>query len=391
MAISQAEFVNTVIQNGPLNPAGLFIHLESNPSGTGNSTILGLAIYPEKNQQSTDVTRVLEQVETIRFKLSDPYPTGPDKLSLTLPVLNRGIYADIQNETFFYLQTPPTTIQLELSETLETGVLVTFEPFITDLLFSSNDYNALLNSVNNQRLSSYRQVADDNKPYTFNNKDLPLPANLELLIAGTATPAQIPDSNYTKRGWIQARYEGSVTDDTEFGGIPGFLTGRSFIGSSHVLDLSTGSICTLDQENRVLQELFHTGLGTLPEVIQGFQFAVVPSTITSTQTVIDDVKVPEGAVIKNSLAIFRNSSNAEEFVRLISYNSNTRKLEVQRGVDSTPITGTLQSIIPLIRTQIFRLDQNKVIPLSNVQVWVRDSLKVLKLDKFGVAYLESTC
>jgi hypothetical protein len=79
--------------------------------------------------------------------------------------------------------------------------LVTLEPYITEPNFYNSDNNALLNSINDQRFSTFALDVDYSEGIT--------PVNFSLLISGTATPATIPDSNYTSKKSILSKYEGS--------------------------------------------------------------------------------------------------------------------------------------------------------------------------------------
>jgi hypothetical protein len=80
--------------------------------------------------------------------------------------------------------------------------LIIIEPYITDPNFYNSDNNALLNSVSDQRPNSYALDVD----YTYG---ITPPINFGLLISGTATPATVPDSNYTSKKSTLLKYEGS--------------------------------------------------------------------------------------------------------------------------------------------------------------------------------------
>jgi hypothetical protein len=78
---------------------------------------------------------------------------------------------------------------------------VIIEPYITEPNFYNSDNNALLNSVNDQRESTFALDAD----YGYGTT----PINFSLLITGSATPATVPDSNYTSKKSTILKYEGS--------------------------------------------------------------------------------------------------------------------------------------------------------------------------------------
>jgi len=78
---------------------------------------------------------------------------------------------------------------------------VIIEPYITEPNFYNSDENALLNSVNDQRESTFALDVDYGYGIT--------PINFGLLITGSAAPATVPDSNYTSKKSTLLKYEGS--------------------------------------------------------------------------------------------------------------------------------------------------------------------------------------
>jgi hypothetical protein len=78
---------------------------------------------------------------------------------------------------------------------------IIIEPYITEPNFYNSDNNALLNSVNEQRESTFALDVDYSDGTT--------PVNFALLITGSATPATVPDSNYTSKKSTLLKYDGS--------------------------------------------------------------------------------------------------------------------------------------------------------------------------------------
>jgi hypothetical protein len=78
---------------------------------------------------------------------------------------------------------------------------VIIEPYITEPNFYNSDNNALLNSVNDQRESTFALDAD----YGYGTT----PINFDLLVSGSGTPATVPDSNYTSKKSTILKYDGS--------------------------------------------------------------------------------------------------------------------------------------------------------------------------------------
>jgi hypothetical protein len=79
---------------------------------------------------------------------------------------------------------------------------VIFEPYITTANFYNSDENALLNNINNDRLSTIYQDVDYSAGITE-------PVNFDLIISGSAVKAAVQDSNYTTQRHIIPRYNGS--------------------------------------------------------------------------------------------------------------------------------------------------------------------------------------
>jgi hypothetical protein len=88
-----------------------------------------------------------------------------------------------------------------IAPSAEENDLILIEPYITDPNFYNSDDNALLNSVSDQRQSTFALDAD----YGYGTT----PINFGLLISGTATPSTVPDSNYTSKKSTLLKYEGS--------------------------------------------------------------------------------------------------------------------------------------------------------------------------------------
>jgi hypothetical protein len=79
---------------------------------------------------------------------------------------------------------------------------VIFEPYIIIPNFYNSDENALLNNINNDRLSTTYQDVDYSAGITE-------PVNFNLIISGSALKAAVQDSNYTTQRHIIPRYNGS--------------------------------------------------------------------------------------------------------------------------------------------------------------------------------------
>ena len=75
--------------------------------------------------------------------------------------------------------------------------------------FELSPYNVLLNNASSSTLSSFFMDVD----YSYNSV---LPVNQQLLLSGSATKFEIPDSNYTAYRNVALRYDGSKTTSPNF-------------------------------------------------------------------------------------------------------------------------------------------------------------------------------
>jgi hypothetical protein len=110
------------------------------------------------------------------------------------------------NGGFFAPGAVLSNVQFQLTQSIAPSAAendpIIIEPYITLPNFYNSDYNALLNNVDEYRLSTVYQDVD----YSTN---ITTPTNFGLLISGSAIKAAVQDSNYTTKRHIIPRYEGS--------------------------------------------------------------------------------------------------------------------------------------------------------------------------------------
>ena len=141
--------------------------------------------------------------------------SGIDLTTITTSTLTSSLLYPLQNDILFLSLT--RTVTGGSIPLLKSGSLlitqsravsssncdtVIFEPYITTPNFYNSDDNALLNNVNEYRLSTVYQDVDYSTGTTT-------PTNFGLLISGSAIKAAVQDSNYTTKRHIIPRYEGS--------------------------------------------------------------------------------------------------------------------------------------------------------------------------------------
>lgn len=133
-----------------------------------------------------------------------------------------------------------------------TARFVNFNPYLPDATeFDNSAFNPLINNATESVKNTYiMNVEYDNGSIT--------PSNLNLIIAGTAQKARVPDSNYTTTRIINPRYEGCVLQSANYNFFtpPGeitflnaFISGSSnpsVTGSSWDGDDSYGNTSVID-------------------------------------------------------------------------------------------------------------------------------------------------
>ena len=188
--------------------------IETNPSsyGTGNMNLLysssvsgtnnvpiapfhlqGLSI-PFNSKNSVNVTAALKEVQTFRFD----YPTG----QLTATITGRQQRTNYYYFTFTEIvtNTLPGTLSFSGDPIIEETPSV-FVPYVT-LNFNNSPYNPLGNNSEGSKTNPYIQRVD-RLTSQFN------PTNLDSIISGSGTSAELQQCAYTKTGIINGKYHGS--------------------------------------------------------------------------------------------------------------------------------------------------------------------------------------
>jgi hypothetical protein len=87
---------------------------------------------------------------------------------------------------------------------------VVLNPYLNNIgNWNTNDYNAIMNNADGERLSTFYKQVDYSTAQT-------VPVNFEAIISGTAYPAAIQDSNYTSNWYTIPRYIGSKNTTDNF-------------------------------------------------------------------------------------------------------------------------------------------------------------------------------
>lgn len=188
--------------------------IETNPSsyGAGNLNLLysssvsgsenvpiapfhlqGLSI-PFSSLNGVNVTAALKEVETFRFD----YPTG----QLTARITGRQQRTNYYYFTFTEIVTNTLPSSFNFSGDPIIGETPSvFVPYVT-LNFNNSPYNPLSNNSEGSKTNPYIQKVD-RLTSQFN------PTNLDSIISGSGTSAELQQCAYTKTGIINGKYNGS--------------------------------------------------------------------------------------------------------------------------------------------------------------------------------------
>ena len=388
MGPTQDEFLFTVRQDGIPNDALYLFAI----TGSGTTSIQGIAISifskPSQNAtESEDISQVLEQVERVYFEIS-----GSVISNFIADITDRSEYLDEDGRYFYYLQFNSVTINSVLTQIEIPNVRINFFPYIKGQTFYNSDYNAIQNSINDQRRSSFLQIADRNSPYITTDGILTTnPSNLNAILGNFATMAEIPDSNYTSTGWTNARYNGVESTGLEYGGISSAITGITFRASFHQFSVSSIIIRALSPEDKVVKTYLHTGIELSPSFqINPFKLKILspPAIGIDTGSISYNAYPVNTPIALNNLLIITGSVGSE-VVRIINYDLTNKVLEVRRGIgDTTPKVFATYDIFPIYENRIYEVDGNKINSVDLGKLFVASTNKILKLDDFGVVYGE---
>jgi hypothetical protein len=176
------------------DPTSRFIRFIRNRGGA--TTTLTQATY----NAGASVTTLLNSII---------YPVQGDQYYFELTKTDTGVSVNVvsasisttQNRNQFILDSSYTA---PLNSSCSLAIL---QPYITTPNFYNSDENALLNDVSENQTSFQWYDID----YT---SGILTPSNFDAIISGSALKAQVQDSNYTSRGWTNARYNGSRNTTT---------------------------------------------------------------------------------------------------------------------------------------------------------------------------------
>jgi hypothetical protein len=367
--LTQQEFFDIA----DLYPEGINIWCtESTPV-----TVLGVTV-PFTDNEGNDVEDTLRQVQTITLPV-DNDPGATVELQITSRVIRGtaplGYYfflVESKNITSYISYTVPI-----LNEVIQDGEVILL-PNLRGGSFYVSDYNVILNTAQDNRLSEY------------------------ILKDTSITFAAIQDSLYSDTGWINARYDGSSTNKLTYSSIDSAILGSSLQGTYYPLQTPDTEINNVDVAERTYLEYFHNSLDTYPT------FALETPFLFTTTTTYLDTSVTEITVIATltnrplvtyqpgDLLIKRDTSPVaygQEVMKVVSMvrltTGNDYKLTVVRGWNNTP-KETLDASDELYKIQsirMFELEGNRPSPVKQGKIRLKDTGYIVRTDLLVKSYI----
>jgi len=378
------QFILTGLAAGTIS-----VNAELDVPEAGQSTIRGVAI--SNVVDSEDITTTLQNITRIVLN----YNIEEVTVKITLNIISKSRHkSDTPETTFFYLKVNPVVV--DTPTLAATDVTVSLEPTIQDRK-QLEDYNAIQNNAQTQRLNKLQQVVNNIQPYTVNGKVRPLPQNLDNLIEGTADSAETVRSNYTTAGLVNARYLGSQTGLVDYLGVPAYTLLKEFRGIPYVDSVEINRINSAYLESLKPFTLYHSGIKSLPDIAETGRIlsdTVQPILAVETVLTLNNFFVSRVKLIPNQLLRLEFGSTGADFelvrfIKIQSTTSTSTKVSVVRGIDKEPLTGNIFTIQALDPCQIFRVDSSKLSPLANSWTFIADIETYFRTDKFGFVFSRS--
>lgn len=371
------------------------------------STIDAIAIKTD----TVDIEQLKQATElTIRT------PSGSDYIHIALQSSTfprRTVNTSIVDDYFVYeiyspnqrqvIQTPITSSDGYWQE----NTAYILEPTEQTTRFAISDYNILIGSIQESRESQYTLKSDRSSTRTTGS--LLNPLNIVSILNDTAEPADIQDSNYSSKTWINPRYEGSKITTLTNGGTDPFIQGTFFEGAFFTSTVKDDSITSASIANTVAyRQNFSTGKLDIPKYVVeklnlGTRVQYSPSAsfleVTSSATPLNKNLVLGDILIFSSSAGF-----SQEVLQLIAPTGSlgqayfpyeylirtptkeTVQISVKRGSSSTkaqtiPINSQLYRVV---NTKAYDLVGNIITPVKQGKLLIRDTGDILSINSDGI-------
>ena len=370
---------------------------EGNTSGPASITAVSVtaqafSVNGVTQLPDIDLTSVVPQVETISLTFNN--------VDYTFTVTSVAFYSTA-NPFYFFEVTSNNQVPNLNDANLDIPALteVSFTPYISTAIFSTSDYNLIINNATNLRKSTDKLQSDREAGFA-------IPTNFNAILLQSASKAEIPDSFHTDTGLINARYEGSKTVPDDSSGVPPSLTAREFIGEVFPLEVNRDYACGILNPGRILVNLLHTGPFLNPgfnssslniEYFDGADSPLDPGDTLITYGFISAFGdlTARNSIDRGDLMIFDDDTSNEVF-RVIGHNTAAYPpiMSVQRAVFGTATSvpsGT--NILRIDRTDILREDafNSQILGAGSSVIYVQENNTLLYTNDYGTVYSGSSC
>ena len=401
----------TILSDNVLGSSGTGIITLFNTASISTSTIDAIAI--RIGQLTIDDLR---QATQLSFKT----PSGSEYLHIPLQsstIPRRLINTSVVESYFVYeiypsnqravIPTPNTGSDGYLQE--DSSYLL--EPTLTFKRFNTSDYNVLVGSIDESRESTYTVKSDRSSTRTTGS--LLNPLNINSIIADTAEPADVQDSNYSSTTWTNPRYEGSKLTTLTNGGTDPFIQGTFFEGAFFSKNIEDGVInAAISGGNIEYAQNFSTGkleqpryvverldLGTYLQTYNTLaSFLQMTSSITplNKTLAVGDLLVFESASVGFFQEVMQvrppTGSLGQIYfpyeLRTITPTKESVNIRASRGSSNTkPQTINKNSnCYRIIPTKLYNLVGATIVPLKEGKVLVKGSNEILQINSDGLVY-----
>ena len=362
---------------------------------TSPYTIQSLSV-PVLDSSGNNLREYLQQVQQITIPLS----TGGN---VTLSILSKSesfITTPAGLQVGYFLFDIQQVVMPVPSAPIVSQGLVALSPFIKSLAFNSSPYNVLQGFLDKPRTSEFIMKCDRYKTAGISGSaNYTGPLNINQLLIGSASKAEVQDSYYSSTGWTNSRYEGSKTDRTAYK-VVAAANGLSFKGALFSSNTPNTQVRSQQSSSAITYtDFFYTGPEEDPTFVTEFTPWYVQTAVPYTETqvlfswastVTIPTLIPVGTIIKLPLPnITGNSIDVEQCkvlaitpASLNNAGQITYTYTLQRGIiyraQSNTTQGGSVKIVPL--REIYELNGNRLSGITLKKVLVKETGEILYLD-----------
>jgi len=357
-------------------------------------TVNALSVDNSQNPSDTNITDILEQVEEITFTFDD--------VTYVLTVIEKSFFSN--SPAFYYFrvesnQNIPNVFDTDITSTqAQSNIVVSFHPFLNDIIFGTSDFNVILNNGNNLRISSDKVESDREAGFA-------IPTNFQAILTLSASKAQVQDSFYTDTGIKNARYDGSKSTSDDQGGVEPSLSARAFNGTIFPADANDDIVCGLvnGTTDRVNIEMLHTGDTRIPTFVTSSAGIQSDGTITVSDesfnyNYIGGVSDKLSRIDVGDLLIPAGST---EMMKVREHSVFNKRLVVTRnyvsgsipGLGATQTLGNGTAFFKVNKADVVRVEDfaNNLTQVNNSKIFINEANAFVLTDDFGTIINSTAC